>query len=919
MERMGAFFRKLRLFVHRDRLERDLAEEMGHHLAMKAANTGDAAGDSAAARRQFGNVTRLKEESRAMWTWTFWEQCAQDLRYALRMMAANPLFTAMAALSLALGIGANTAIYSFMDAIMMRALPVQHPEQLAVFEWRSKGRPPVIHHHTGTRHGDKNHGVSSPDFPLAAFDLFRTDSDVFTSVFAYAGAARPSTVVQGQAEIVDAELVSGNYFDGLGVYPAAGRMIREDDGRFGSTPVAVISYPWWQRRFAGSAAAVGQSILVNGTPFIIAGVSPPDFFGVDPAAAPELMIPLHAGQLLAPRPERYRERFVDKNFYWVDIMGRLRPGVTIGQAQARMAAQFHEFALSTASTAEEKAELPALFLDEGGSGLDSLRREYSKPVYVLMAMVGLILAIACANIANLLLARATARRREMAVRLSLGASRFRVVRQLLTESVLLSVLGGALGILVAAWGIRSITWLLANGRDRFTLHATIDWPVLGFTFALAVVCGLLFGLAPALQGTRVDLTPALKESRASAPRGRLHHAGMRIGLSHALVVSQIAISLLLVVGAGLFVHTLSNLRSVALGFNRENVLLFSLNARPAGYKGAAIARFYGNLWDRFRTIPGVRNASSSSYPLVSGYWDDERLMIPGQAKTGSKELSTCKLEVGPSFLATMQIPILLGREIEQRDLDSPRVAVVNEKFVKKYFAGQNPVGRRIGIGEKDSPADIEIVGVAKTSLYNSLKEEDTPPVAYVPYTHDVEHLGEMVFELRSAGDPLALVNTVRQIVHQASPVVPVSDVSTQAQNIDQTISQERTFAGLCGCFAVLALLIASIGLYGSVAYAVARRTGEIGIRMALGAQSRRIVWMILGEVITLATVGLGIGMAAAYGLTHFVASFLFGIKPHDPLALSVSVMVLAASMLFAGYAPARRASRVDPMAALRHE
>ena len=913
MDRMPDLLRKLRFFLHRDRLEQDLAEEMRHHLAMKSAE----AGDPATAYRRFGNVTSLKEESRAMWTWTFWEQFVQDVRYGLRMMTANPLFTAMAVLSLALGIGANTAIYSFMDAIMMRALPVPHPEQLAIIEWRANDFPVVIHSQSGTRYKGPR-GATSPDYPFAAFDLFRADSDIFSTVFAYAWGGRRNTVVQGQAEMLNAELVSGGYFGGLGVYPAAGRLILADDDRFGAPPVAVVSYAYAQRRFGSSSAAVGQSILIDRTPFIIAGVSPPDFFGVDPGFAPELMLPLHAGPLLAPKPDQYRKRFVDNNFYWVDMMGRLRPGVSIQQAEARLKGQFHEFVSSTAATAKEKTGMPELWLDEGGSGLDSLRRQYSKPVYVLMAMVGLILVIACANIANLLLARATGRRREIAVRLSLGAGRFRVVRQLLTESVLLSAAGGALGVLVAGWGIRSITWLLANGRDNFTLHAGLNWPVLGFTFTLAVVCGLLFGLAPALQGTRVDLTPALKETRASAPRGR-RRAGIRIGLSHVLVVSQIALSLLLVVAAGLFVRTLSNLHSVALGFNRENVLLFNVNARQAGYKGAALARFYGNLRDRFRTIAGVRNVSFSNSTLAALHWDSEGLYVPGLVKTGNEKLSACEVDVDQAFLSTMQIPILMGREIGERDLESARVAVVNEEFVKKYFAGENPIGRRIGIGDSKSPADIEIVGVAKNSLYNSIKETDTPPVAYVPYTQDLDRLSQVSFELRAAGDPLALVNTVRQIVLQASPAVPVSDVTTQSRAIEQTISQERTFAGLCGCFAVLALLIACVGLYGSVAYTVARRTGEIGIRMALGAEGGRIIWMVLREVVTLAAAGLGIGLAAAYGLTRFVASFLFGMKPHDPVALSLSVLVLVAAAILAGYAPARRASRIDPMAALRHE
>jgi len=911
---MRELIRRLRFLLHANQFERELDEEMRHHLALRGEERG-----GPDINRQFGNPTLLKEESRAMWTWNFAEQLAQDIRYALRMMAANRLFTAMAVLSLALGIGANTAIYSFVDAILLRALPVQHPEQLTVIHWQSKDQPAVIASMSGTRRKDARYGVNSPNYPYATFDLFRADSDVFSNLFAYAWGGRHNVVVEGQAEILDAELVSGGFFTGLGVYPAAGRLILEDDDRFGASPVAVISHAYWKRRFASNPSAVGQSVPIDGTPFVIAGVLPPDFFGVDPGFAPELMIPLHAGPWLAPKPDEYRKRFLDKRFYWVEMMGRLRPGVSMRQAQARLAGQFREFVIGTATTAKERVDMPVLWLEEGASGLDSLRRQYAKPVYVLMALVGLILAIACANIANLLLARAAGRRREIAVRLSLGAGRFRVVRQLLTESLLLSFMGGAVGLVMAVWAIRFITWLLANGRDKFTLHAALDWPVLGFTFALAAVCGLLFGLAPALRGTRVDLTPALKEARASAPRGRLWQSGIRIGLSHVLVVSQIAVSLLLVVAAGLFVHTLANLHSVQLGFNRENVLLFNLNARPAGYKGVALARFYASLRERFRNIPGVRNVTFSKFPLAAYYWNESSLSIPGSQKTAGEKLSTAEAEVDQSFLTTMQIPILLGRDIEPRDLESPRVAVVNEKFAKKYFPGESPIGRHVGIGDADSPADIEIVGVAKDSLYNSVRETETPTVAYVPYTQDIDGLNGVVFEVRVSGDPLALVGTVRQIVHQTSPGVPVSDVSTQSRVIDQTISQERTFAGLCGCFAALALLIAGIGLYGNVSYSVARRTGEIGIRMALGAEGRRIVWMVLREIVTLTAVGLGVGLAVAYSLTRFVASFLFGIKPHDPLALSVSVLVLAAAAILAGYAPARRASRIDPMAALRHE
>jgi macrolide transport system ATP-binding/permease protein len=912
---MKELFRRLWFAVHRAEFERDLEEEMRHHLALGA----EERGGPQAARRQFGNITLLKEESRAMWTWAFWEQLMQDVRYGLRTMAANPLFTAMAALSLALGIGANTAIYSFMDAILLRSLPVQHPEQLVVLNWRAKDRPAVIHSQNGTRHRDAI-GTTSPNHPFAAFQLLHSNQDSLSTLFAYATMWELNLVAENQSEIADAQLVSGGFYAGLGVPPAAGRLIGDDDDRSGAAPVAVLSYRYWQNRFAANPAAIGRAILINNTPFTIVGVSAPGFFGVNPETDPKIYLPLHAGPLLAANPaDEQKRRFIDSNSYWLEMMGRLRPGVSTSQAEAALAGQFHQFVESTASTEKEKADLPVLWLQEGAGGLDSLRRRYSKPLYVLMAMVGLILVIACANIANLLLARSTARRREMAVRLSLGAGRMRVVRQLLTESALLSLAGGILGVLVALWGIRSITWLLANGRDNFTLHANLNWGVLGFTLLLALVTGLVFGLAPALQSTKFDLTPALKETRAGGRREPVHRFGFRVSLSQVLVATQIAISLLLVVAAGLFGRTLSNLQSVQLGFNRENVLLFGLNARQAGYKGAALAQFYGDLLNDFHRIPGVRSAGLSQYPLAIGSINSRLVRIPGAAPTTGSKPETCYIPVNAEFLSTMQIPILLGRGLEERDMSSPRVAVVTEQFAKKFFAGENPIGRRIGFGSSKEPADIEIVGVAKTTLYNSVKETDTPPVAYLPYTQDLGGLGRVHFELRTAGDPLALVNAVREAVHRASASVPISEISTQAARIDQTISQERTFAYLCTCFAVLALVIACVGLYGTMAYAVARRTNEIGIRMALGAERRRIVWMVLREVFTLGAAGLAIGLIVAQATSRFVGSFLFGVKPNDPRSTVASVIVLLSVAFLAGYVPAWKASRIDPMAALRHE
>ncbi len=912
---MDAFFRRLLYYFRRRQFEAELAEEMEHHAALSG-------------QPKFGNVTLLKEDSRAMWTWTFWEQLGQDLRYALRTMANNKAFTALAALSLALGIGANTAIYSFMDSILLRSLPVQDPQSLVMLNTRSqprnaspsqaKGKPAkresVMHSSmttSGSSFNDPKTGFNGGVFPYPAFELFQKSDSIFSSIFAYYGAGPLNLTIKGQADVANGEYVSGDFFRGLGVPPAAGRLIAGDDDKAGASAVAVLSYSFSQRRFGGAGNAEGQSILINNVPFTVIGVAPPEFFGVDPGALPDCYLSMHANLLLQVGPILSANSYLDQHFYWIEIMARLRPGVSMEQAQATLAPQFQQWVSSTASNDGERADLPKLVIKEGAGGLDALRRQYSKPLYVLLALVGLILAIACANIANLLLARATARQREMAVRLSMGAGRGRVIRQLLTESVLLASLGGALGILFAAWGIRVLTALLANGRENFTLRAELNWHVLGVTIALSVLTGGLFGLAPAIQSTRVDVIPALKEARAGE---QVQRSFLHVSLSQVLVVSQIAISLLMLVAAGLFVRTLTNLQTVELGFNRENLLLFQLNARQAGHQDADIATFYADLQKRFSGIPGVRSATLSRVPLVGGASMGTIITAGGEPQVGN-----LVLPVGPSFFTTMQIPMLLGREIEERDQPgSPVVAVVNELFAKAAFGNENPLGQHISLFGRP-PHDLEIVGVSKTARYADLKN-DNQPVVYIAYNQGAfGPVSQVTFELRTAGNPLNYVNAVRQIVHEADARVPISNVKTQAAQIDQAINQEIIFAKLCTAFATLGLVIACVGLYGTMSYRVARRTNEIGIRIALGAQPAGVIWMVLRQVFVLAIAGLAIGLPTAFAASKLVESFLFGMKPNDPMALAVAIVVLISAAVIAGYVPARRASKIDPMVALRHE
>jgi predicted permease len=893
-----------------------LREEIELHLAEKAAEL-QADGMAperarAEARRRFGNVGLKHEESREIWMTRFLSELGQDVRYGCRTMIANKAFSALAVLLLALGIGANTAIYSFMESILLRSLPVADPESLVVLNWHSRPPQDAGRHWVHVMHGVQ--GLAWPGgkgvmvsgmFPYGALETLREENPVFSTLFGYFNGLTCNLSIHGQATSASAEYVTGEYFRGLEVLPAAGRMIDSEDDRPGAAPAAVISFATSQNRFGGPPNAIGQSILVDNLPFRVIGVAPPEFFGVDPAAAPDLYLPLHTN-LLVDGAQAAR-MYSDGNFYWIEMMGRLRPGVSMAQAQAVLAPRFHQWVAATATTRGERAKLPALTLNRGAAGLGTLRRQYSKPLYVLLTMVGLILAVACANIASLLLAKAAARRREMAVRLSLGAGRFRVVRQLLTESVMLASLGGAFGVLFAIWGVRSLTFLLSYGQENFTLHAELNWHVLGVTAALSVVCGLLFGLAPAIQSTRPHVMPALKTGRAGGPRRRAQHV---------LVIAQIAISFLILVAAGLFVRTLDKLHSVPLGYTRENILLFSLNARQAGHRDPEITTFYANLRKRFESIPGVSSATLSQSSIINAARTGPA--IRGTMKIGAVALDSVRvMSAGPRFLTTMRIPILAGREIDDRDQPGSRpVAVISERLARTYFGNENPVGQRITL--PDEKRDLEIVGVSAKLRYGGLKNEEesamTVFVAVSQFPPD-----RVTYALRTAGDPLRFVQSVHEIVRKADPRIPVTNVVTQAAEIDRTISRELTLAKLCTGFAVLALLIACVGLYGTMSYNVARQVGEIGTRMALGAQRGAVVWMVLRRVLLLAAVGLAIGVPAALSVSRLVKSFLFETQPNDPGTLGLAGVVLLSAAILAGYAPARQASRIDPLAALRQE
>ncbi len=914
-------FRRFIWWLRQRSKESQLREELQFHLDQEAREKREAGlpADQAAwaAHRDLGNEAKLREDVRALWTWRPLDELSQDLRFAFRTLFKTRAVAVFAILSLALGIGANTAIYSFMDAILLRSLPIAEPDSLVVLSWRAKpinfrNDEFVLRSISGSTYRYSG-GTEARIFPYQSFERLQEVSEpALASLFAHKSAGRLNVMVRGEAELSDAHFVTGNFFTGLAVSPAAGRLLIEDDERPGAASVVVVSYGYGERRFGGAGRAVGQQVLINNHPFTVVGVTPPEFFGVDPATAPGVYLPLRLELLLNPAAEK---KYQDPNYYWLEMMGRLKPGVSMGQAQAALAAPFAAWVAPTATNDAQRANLPVLHLEEGAGGLDTLRRRYSRPLYVLLAMVGLILAIACANTANLLLARAAVRRREIAVRLSIGAGRFRLIRQLLTESLILASISGALGIVVAIVGTRLLTVLLASGDPPLTLEVDLNWRVLSVTLLVTMFCGVLFGLAPAIQSTRPALVPALKESGDGHLLRRRGGWLPRLGLQKGLVVGQIALLMLLVIAAGLFVRTVTNLHSVALGFNQENLLLFELNAPQAGRPPATVAAFYDDLRKRFAEIPGIRAATLSHSSLLRA-GRGHPVRVDGVVTEGTRFMQT-----GPGFFSAMQIPVLHGREIDERDgAGSAPVAVISDDFARRFMPNQNPIGRTLSVYGGPTPQrEYEVIGVAATAKYGPIKNT-IPPVVYVPYSQLPEgYLQQMTYALRTDGDPLRHVHTIRQIVHNADSRVPVTNVVTQAADINKMINQEIVMARLGTAFAILALVIAGVGLYGTMAYAVVRRTREIGIRVALGARRGGVVWMVMREVLIMTALGLAISIPLTRGTSQFVASFLFELKPDDPRSTALALATLITAALLAGYGPARRASRIDPTTALREE
>jgi len=898
-----------RAVVQRDHLEAEMEAELAHHLENL---TGDLirAGHSPheAARRAriaLGASTIAKEGMRASLGLRWWDEFWADLRYGTRILRKSPGFTAIAATSLALAIGANTTIFSLAKSLLYDRLGVPHAEELRLLRWIG-GEHNAVHDMWGEFDPAPGGGMLGSIFSYPVYQQLRDHNQVMQGLLAYNEDSMNATV-RGNAQRAVVAMVSGNYFSVLETRPQLGRNLQPSDDRVGmANPVAVISDVLWEREFARSPSALGQTINLNQSLFTIVGVSPRGFTGAkNVQSSPDVFVPLTMQPIIDPKGDK--GGFLDDpNIWWVDVVGRIKPGVSDPQAQAALDVELAAATRGTMTTIKADETMPRLDLSDGSHGLGFAARMFKKPVYVLMTMTGFVLLLACANIANLLLARGAQRQREMSVRLALGAGRGRVLRQLLTESLLLAAIGGAGGIFLGYLGRNVIPRLMANAWDQDQLNIQMDWGVFAFAMAVTLMTGIVFGLAPAWLAARSEVSSSLKESAQTTTRRRKGLGGK------AIVAFQIALSTLLVVGAGLFLRTLFALDSIDVGFRTDHLILFEVAPPAKRYDLGKDVKLHQRLEQGFAALPGVQGVAPSSTAYIAGSMSNDDFIPEGQPDV-PEDVSL----VGNAFFQTMGIPMIGGRSFGPQDTGtSQSVAIINQALAKKRFPNQNPIGKRF---RADGPADawIQIVGICADTRYANLRD-DAPPQFFMPYVQQ-KNVGVLTYAIRTRLSPAELVPALRNVVQQADRDLPIIDIRTQQEQIDGNMQMERAFAALTSGFGVLALALACVGIYGIMAYTVANRRNEIGIRLALGAQPGQVRGMVLRESTGLAIVGIAAGVAAALALTRLVKTMLYGIQPYDPATMAAGVLILLAVALAASWIPARRAAGVQPMEALRHE
>ncbi len=839
-----------------------------------------------------------------------------DLRFAVRQLLKSPGFAIVAVLSLALGIGANTAIFSLVNEVALKLLPVKAPKELVLFRWLSDS-PGMMRSTWGWGGIDpKTNLRTSTSFSKLTFERFRDQSQALADTFAFAPLNSVIVVSDGQSEVIaQSQAVSGNFFSALGVHSSLGRPLGPEDDRLNADPVAVISHNYWGRRFNGDPGVIGKTLSVNQVSFTIVGVTPAGFNSTQQIGeSPDLTVPLAWMEKVQPGESDLDQPW----FWWLRIMGRLKSGVTIEQAAAELGPIFQQSAregyaaypTERIKPGEKAPALPLLRAGPGSQGLTEQRDQMARTVKILSGLVALVLAIACTNVANLLLARGTARQKEIALRIALGASRWRVVRQLLVESLLLSACGAGLGIAFATWGADLLLALRPFGRGM-VLDLSLDWRVLGFTASVTLLTGIFFGLAPALRTTRINVNAGLQGSgKQGGSAGPSHLPGM-------LMVAQVALSLILLVGAGLFLQTLRRLQGLDVGFNRNQLLLFRIDTISGGHDRTRFAVVNERILEAIRRLPGVQRATFSQVAVLSNNSSSSTTVVDGRAAPAGRDTSPNYNRVEMDFFNTFQIPLLAGRAFTERDgVDAPKVAVVNQAMARIYFGEENPVGRTFRMRGLPGDPTIEVVGLVRDARYSDLRSA-VPPTVYLPFRQNPTGIGN--FAIRTVGDPAALIPSIRKIVQEIDPNLPLANARTQDEQITRLLASEILFARLSSFFGVVALLLACIGLYGLMSYGVLRRTTEIGIRMALGALPANVRWMILRESLGLVGLGVVLGIAGAVAATKAVSNLLYDLSPRDPLVYGATALLLMVVALFACWLPARRAARVDPMIALRSE